>query len=48
MAKFECNACGDTESVNDPCKFEINVDIINEDILVCPITGDAAEFTKSD
>jgi len=49
MSRWECNACGDTEGGICPCVYK-NPMLNNmpEENILCPVTGDTAEFVKAD
>jgi hypothetical protein len=45
MAKWKCNSCAETEGGDCPCTFENPmVNNMPEEEILCPITGDTAEF----
>jgi len=46
MCGYECNSCADTEGGQCPCVYvnPFTNDNWDPDKLVCPITGEEAEF----
>jgi hypothetical protein len=46
MSKWECNACADTEGGVCPCVYENPMVRMGEEELLCPVTGEAAEFVE--